>query len=50
MCGRIYIPDVTAIEREFHLGRVNRPELFEPRYNVAPEQGKSTLFVQTRRT
>jgi hypothetical protein len=49
MCGRIYIPDAASIEREFHLGQVNQPQLLEARYNVVPQQGNPRNFIPVRR-
>lgn len=45
MCGRIYIPEVAAIEKEWHIGGRNPPDLFEARYNVAPQQGNPRNFI-----
>jgi putative SOS response-associated peptidase YedK len=36
MCGRYVSPDQAAIERAWHIGRRNWPELIRPSFNVAP--------------
>jgi putative SOS response-associated peptidase YedK len=36
MCGRYVSPDEGAIERHWHIGRHNQPDLFAPGFNVAP--------------
>ena len=48
MCGRYVSPEQAAIERQWHIGRHNQPDLSEPfaaRYNVAPQQGNPANFV-----
>lgn len=48
MCGRYVSPEQAAIERQWHIGRHNQPDLSEPfaaRYNVAPQQGNSANYV-----
>ncbi|MBE0623493.1 MAG: SOS response-associated peptidase [Burkholderiales bacterium] len=48
MCGRYVSPEQAAIERQWHIGRHNQPNLSEPfaaRYNVAPQQGNPKNFI-----
>src|SRR5450759_898840 len=48
MCGRYVSPEQAAIERQWHIGRQNKPPLFEPfaaRYNVAPQQGNPAKYI-----
>ncbi len=48
MCGRYVSPEQAAIERQWHVGRHNQPDLSEPfaaRYNVAPQQGNPANYV-----
>jgi putative SOS response-associated peptidase YedK len=48
MCGRYVSPEQAAIERQWHIGRHNPPNLSEPfaaRYNVAPQQGTPANYI-----
>ena len=48
MCGRYVSPEQGAIERQWHIGRHNQPNLSEPfetRFNVAPQQGNPTNYI-----
>ena len=44
MCGRVYIPDSTSIEREWKVGRGNS-DPFAARYDVAPQHGSADSYV-----
>ena len=48
MCGRYVSPEQAAIERQWHIGRHNQPNLsqaFAARYNVAPQQGNPSNYI-----